>query len=50
MIILAGCIIVRDNKILMVKEAKKQCYGQWNFPSGHVEEKELITEAAIREA
>ena len=50
MIILAGCIIVRDNKILMVKEAKKQCYGQWNFPVGHVEEKELITEAAIREA
>ena len=50
MIILAGCIIVRDNKILMVKEAKKQCYGQWNFPAGHVEEKELITEAAIREA
>ena len=47
--IIAGCIIVRDNKILMVKEAKKKCYGQWNFPAGHVEEKELITEAAIRE-
>lgn len=47
--IIAGCMIVRDNKILMVKEAKKECYGQWNFPAGHVEEKEKITDAAIRE-
>ncbi len=50
MVIIAGCVIVRDNKILMVKEAKKKCYGQWNFPAGHVDENELITEAAIREA
>lgn len=34
---------IRDNKILMVKEAKKKCYGQWNFPAGHVDEHELIT-------
>lgn len=50
MVIIAGCVIVRDNKILMVKEAKKKCFGQWNFPAGHVDEHELITEAAIREA
>lgn len=50
MVVIAGCLIVRDNKILMVKEAKKKCYGQWNFPAGHVDEYELITEAAIREA
>ncbi len=50
MVVIAGCVIVRDNKILMVKEAKKKCYGQWNFPAGHVDENELITEAAIREA
>ena len=40
----------KNNKILMVKEAKKKCYGQWNFPAGHVEENELVTDAAIREA
>ncbi len=34
----------------MAKEAKKKCYGQWNFPAGHVEENELVTDAAIREA
>ena len=49
MIIVAGSLIVKDNKILMVQEAKKECYGQWNFPAGHVDEKELITDAAIRE-
>ena len=49
MVVIAGCVIVRDNNILMVKEAKKKCYGQWNFSAGHVDEHELITEAAIRE-
>ncbi len=49
MVIIAGCVIVKDNKILMVQEAKKKCYGQWSFPAGHVNEHELITEAAIRE-
>lgn len=49
MVIIAGCIVKRDNKILMVKEAKKKCYGQWNFPAGHVDEHEKITDAAIRE-
>lgn len=50
MIVIAGCLIARDNKILMVKEAKKQCYGQWNFPAGHVDEFEKITEGAMRES
>lgn len=50
MIVIAGCLIIRDNKILMVKEAKKKCYGQWNFPAGHVDELEKITDGAIREA
>ncbi len=49
MVIIAGCLIIRDNKVLMVKEAKKKCYGQWNFPAGHVDEPEKITDAAIRE-
>lgn len=47
--IISGCLIVRNDKILMVKEAKKKCYGQWNFPAGHVDELEKITDAAIRE-
>lgn len=50
MILVAGILTVKDNKILMVQESKKGCYGQWNFPAGSVEDNELITDAAIREA
>lgn len=48
--VIAGCLVEKDNKILMVQEAQKKCYGQWNFPAGHVDENELIPDAAIREA
>lgn len=42
-------IIEKNNKFLLIKEAKRQCFGKWNFPSGHVEENEYILDAAIRE-
>lgn len=47
--IIVGGIIEKDNKILMVKEAKKKCYGKWNVPAGHLEEGETIFDGAIRE-
>lgn len=47
--VIAGCVIKRDNKILMVKEAGKDCYGKWNYPAGKVEEFEKITDGALRE-
>ncbi len=47
--IIAGCVVEKDNKILMVQEGLDFCYGQWNFPAGHVDEFENITDAAIRE-
>lgn len=47
--VITGCIIKKDNKILMVKEAKKEIYGQWNFPAGHLEEFEKIMDGAKRE-
>lgn len=47
--VVSGCIIVNDDKILMVKEAKKAFYGQWNYPGGRVNVNEKITVAAIRE-
>lgn len=47
--IVAGCVIKKDNKILMVQEANEKYYGQWNFPAGHVDEGESIMEGAIRE-
>ena len=47
--IIVGGIIEKDNKILMVKEAKKKCYGKWNVPAGHFEDGETVFEGAIRE-
>lgn len=47
--VIVGGIIEKDNKILMVKEAKKRCYGQWSFPAGHLEKNESIKDGAIRE-
>lgn len=47
--IIAGCVVEKDNKILMVQEGLDFCYGQWNFPAGHVNEFENVTDAAVRE-
>lgn len=47
--IIVGGIVQKEDKILMVKEAKKKCYGKWNIPAGHLEEGETIHEGAIRE-
>ena len=33
----------------MVQEGLDFCYGQWNFPAGHVNEFENVTDAAVRE-
>jgi len=40
-----GCIIINDNKVLLVKHHQ----GHWGFPKGHVEENETEEETAIRE-
>ena len=40
-----GCIITKDNKVLLIKQTK----GHWGFPKGHVEKNETEIETAIRE-
>ena len=47
--VISGCVIEKDNKVLMVQEGLEHCYEQWNYPAGHVDEFENITDAAIRE-
>ena len=47
--IIVGAIVVKNNKILMVKEAKKNCYGKWAFPAGHLQKNETIFEGVKRE-
>ena len=47
--IIVGTVIKEGDKILMVKEARKEFYGKWSFPAGHLEFNEDIFEGAIRE-
>jgi ADP-ribose pyrophosphatase YjhB (NUDIX family) len=42
-------IIERDDKYLLVQEAKAKAYKLWNFPGGHVEPGETLEVAAARE-
>ena len=45
------CLIVRDNKVLLLKrsESSKKFPGYWIGPGGHVDENEDVLSAAIRE-
>ena len=47
--IIVGSVVLRDNKILMVREAKKEAYKKWAFPAGHLERNETLFEGALRE-
>lgn len=47
--IIVGGIIKKDEKVLMVQEKKKKCYGKWNIPAGHLDPNETIIEGALRE-
>lgn len=42
-----GCIIIKDNKILLVCEKRRNNF--WGFPKGHIEHDETEVETAKRE-
>lgn len=45
-----GAIIIRDDRVLLVKRAHPPIQGQWSIPGGVLEVGELVREAAVREA
>lgn len=47
--IIVGCVVINDDKVLMVRESKGKGCGKWGFPVGHLENNETIFEGAIRE-
>ena len=47
--VICGAIAFKDDKFVLVKEAKKICYGKWNYPAGHLDLGEDIPTAALRE-
>ncbi|CAM3540862.1 hypothetical protein GCM10009865_07690 [Aeromicrobium ponti] len=49
-VLVASVTILRDRKVLMIKENKPTALNKWNFPSGRIERGEDILTAACREA
>ncbi len=49
-IIIAGVVIKKDSKYLLVQQRQPKAYGLWDFPAGKVDAGETIEQAAIREA
>lgn len=47
--VVAGVVIEKSGKYLLVQEAKK-CPGKWNLPAGRVEEGDSFEKTAIKEA
>jgi len=44
-----GAIVIKDNRVLLVKRGKAPSNGQWAIPGGRVELGETLQEAAERE-
>ena len=47
--VVAGCVVRRDDKYLLVQENVGKAAGLWNMPAGHVDVGEAIEVAAGRE-
>lgn len=48
--VVAGVVLKKDNKFLLVQEKQPQAYKLWNLPAGRVDVGETLEEAAAREA
>lgn len=48
--IVAGVVLKKDDKYLLVQEKQPRAYGLWNLPAGRVDKGDSIEETAVREA
>ena len=48
--IVAGCIPVLDDRILLCRRAIEPRYGLWTLPAGYMENNETVEQAAMRES
>lgn len=48
-LVVAGAVVEKDGKIILVQEAKQPARELWNTPAGHIEKGESPLEAAKRE-
>ena len=47
--VIVGTIVQKDNKILLVQEAKEKVYSKWNIPGGNLNDNKSLFAAAKRE-
>jgi ADP-ribose pyrophosphatase YjhB (NUDIX family) len=47
--LVAGCLVIDDGKVLLLKRGNEPALGKWTFPGGYVDFGENATDAAIRE-
>lgn len=47
--LVAGCVLQKNGKYLLVQEKLPKAYGKWNLPAGHVDPGESTVDAAVRE-
>ena len=47
--IIAGCVVLDDNKVLLCRRAIEPRYGLWTLPAGFMENGETVAQAALRE-
>jgi ADP-ribose pyrophosphatase YjhB (NUDIX family) len=45
----AGCLVVREGRVLLLRRGIEPGYGRWVFPGGHVDRGETLEGAALRE-
>ena len=48
--VVAGVVLKKDDKYLLVQEASKEFFGLWNLPAGKAEKGSTLIETAAREA
>ena len=48
--IVAGAVIRKDGRYLLVQEKQPKAYGLWNFPAGHVDVGDTFEQTVILEA
>jgi len=48
--LVAGCLPIWKEQVLLCKRAIEPCYGLWTLPAGFMENQESLEEAALRES
>ena len=46
---IVSAVVLKEGRILMMREAKKSCRGTWYLPAGRVEKNESLVEGVVRE-